>query len=98
MIARFRTKGGEIDRIMRDPNNRKVAVEVKNLCSPVQGAAMEKFAKKVEFEKKHGTVSGGVVVSKSGFSAKAASVARQYGIRQMKYVPPRKKRKEWRLF
>jgi len=98
MIARFRTKGGEIDRIMRDPHDRKVAVEVKNLSSPIQGAAMEKFAKKVEFEKKHGTVSGGVVVSKSGFSAKAASIARKYGIKPMKYVPPRKKRKGWSLF
>src|SRR2546425_8823890 len=46
MIARFRTKGGEIDRIMRDPHNRKVAVEVKNLSSPIQGAAMENLPRK----------------------------------------------------
>ena len=89
---RFRTKGGELDKIMRDPHNRKVAVEVKNLRSPVQAAVIRKFANKVGYERKHGTVSGGVVVSKSGYSDGAAKVARENRIKLMKYTPPRKKR------
>jgi RecB family endonuclease NucS len=90
---RFRTKKGELDRIMRDPHNRKVAVEVKNLSSPVQAAAVRKFASKIGFERKHGTVSGGVIVSKSGYSDGAAKVARQNRIKLMKYTPPKKKRR-----
>ncbi len=88
---RFRTKGGEIDRIMRDRHNRKVAVEVKNLSSPVQASTVRKFAGKVGFERKHGTVSGGVIVSKSGYSDGAAKVARENRIKLMKYTPPKKK-------
>jgi len=90
---RFRTKGGELDKIMRDPYNRKVAVEVKNLRHQVQAATVRKFASKVGFERKHGTVSGGVFVSKSGYSDGAVKVARENRIKLMKYAPPKKKRR-----
>jgi len=78
---------------MRDPHNRKVAVEVKNLRSPVQAFTIRQFANKVGFERKHGTVSGGVIVSKSGYSDGAAKVARENRIKLMKYTPPKKKRR-----
>jgi len=91
LTDRFRTKVGEIDRIMRDPHNRKVAVEVKNLRSPVQAATIRKFASKVGLERKHGTVSGGVIVSKSGYSDGATKLARENRLKLMKYAPPKKK-------
>ncbi len=52
ITGRFRTKGGEIDRIMRDPQNRKVAVEIKHLSTPVTTATVKRFARKVQFERK----------------------------------------------
>jgi HJR/Mrr/RecB family endonuclease len=78
---------------MRDTHNRKVGVEVKNQKSPVQASAVRKFARKIGFESKHGTVSGGVIVSKSGYSNEARKVARENRIKLIKYAPPKKKRR-----
>jgi Holliday junction resolvase-like predicted endonuclease len=91
--GRLRTGAGEFDRIMRSPQGRKVAVEVKNLSSPVQGASVRRFGRKVRQEKKHGMVSGGVLVSRSGFSSEAKRAAREEHVRLVQYVPPKKKRR-----
>jgi hypothetical protein len=93
----LRTRAGEFDRIMRSRQGRKVAVEVKNLSSPVQAASVRKFARKVAQEKRHGMVSGGIIVSKSGFSPKAKKEARGKNVKLVKYVPPKRKRR-WSLF
>lgn len=78
---------------MRSPQGRKVAVEVKNQSAPVQGASVRKFGRKVEREKKHGMVSGGVMVSKSGYSPAARIAAREEHVKLIKYTPPKKKRR-----
>lgn len=91
--GRLRTRAGEFDRIMRSPQGRKVAVEVKNLSSPVQASSVQKFGRKVGQEKKHGMVSGGVMVSKSGYSSDAHKVAREQHIKLIKYAPPQEKEK-----
>ena len=91
--GRLRTGAGEFDRIMRSPQGRKVAVEVKNLSSPVQGSTVRKFGRKVRREKKHGIVSGGLIVSKSGFSPEAKRAGREEHVRLLDYKPPRKKRR-----
>jgi Holliday junction resolvase-like predicted endonuclease len=90
--GRLRTKAGEFDRIMRSPQGRKVAVEVKNLSSPVQAASVKRFGRKINQEKRHGMVSGGVMVSKSGYSPEAKKAARQHHIKLEKYAPPKKRR------
>ena len=91
--GRLRTGAGEFDRIMRSPQGRKVAVEVKNLASPVQGSSVRRFGRKVRKEKRHGMVSGGVLVSKSGFSPEAKRAAREEHVKLIKYAPPKKKRR-----
>ncbi len=78
---------------MRSPQGRKVAVEVKNVSSPVQGSTVRSFGRKVRGEKKHGMVSGGVIVSKSGFSPEAKRAAREEHVKLVKYSPPKKRRR-----
>ncbi len=90
--GRLRTRAGEFDLIMRSPQGRKVAVEVKNLSIAVQSTSVEKFGKKVEQEKKHGMVSSGVMVSKSGYSTNAKKEAKEYHIKLIKYTPPKKRK------
>lgn len=92
VLGRLRTNAGEFDRIMRSPQGRKVAVEVKNLSSPVQATSVKKFAKKVAQERRHGMVSNGVMVSKSGFSPQAKKVARGQHVKLIKYAPLKRKR------
>jgi len=91
--GRLRTGAGEFDRIMRSPRGRKVAVEVKNLSYPVQGSSVRRFGKQVRKEKRHGMVSGGVLISKSGFSPEAKRAAKEEHVKLVKYVPPRRKRR-----
>lgn len=91
--GRLRTGAGEFDRIMRSPQGRKVAVEVKNLSSPVQGSSVRRFGRKVVKERSHGMVSGGVLVSKSGFSPEARRAAKEEHVKLIKYAPPKKKRR-----
>lgn len=93
-VGRLRTAAGEFDRIMRSPQGRKVAIEVKNLSSPVQGSSVRIFGKKVRKERKHGLVTGGVMVSKSGFSPEAKKAAREHHIKLVRYSPPRKRRRQ----
>ena len=90
--GRLRTGAGEFDRIMRSPQGRKVAVEVKNLSSPVQAASVRKFGRKINKEKRHGMVSRGVMVSKTGYSPEAKKAARKYRVKLIKYAPPKKRR------
>ena len=91
--SRLRTGAGEFDRIMRSPQGRKVAVEVKNLSSPVQGSTVRKFGTKIRREKRHGMVSGGVIVSKSGFSTEARRAGRESHVKLLDYTPPKKRRR-----
>lgn len=82
---------------MRSPQGRRVAVEVKNLSAPVQGSSVRKFGKKVARERRHGMISGGVMVSKSGYSPEAKKAAREEHVKLVKYAPPKRK-KSWSLF
>jgi hypothetical protein len=90
--GRLRTGAGEFDRIMRTPQGKKVAVEVKNLSSPVQGSSVRKFGRKVARERRHGMVSGGVIVSKSGYSPEAKKAAREEHVKLVEYKPPKRRK------